>query len=71
MRIDLNGDVGEHVTGGVGSPDERLIPQLSSANIACGFHAGNAGVMRDTVALAREQGVAVGAHPSFPDPEGF
>jgi UPF0271 protein len=48
-----------------------LIPHLTSANVACGFHAGNAATMRDTVALAREHGVAVGAHPSFPDPEGF
>src|SRR5687767_9240775 len=69
MRIDLNGDVGEG--GGPGSPDSSLMPHLTSANVACGFHAGDAGVMRDTVALALEHGVAVGAHPSFPDPEGF
>ena len=73
MRIDLNGDVGEEsLRGGVaGSQDLHLVPHLTSANVACGFHAGNAAVMRDTVALAREHGVAVGAHPSFPDPEGF
>lgn len=71
MRIDLNGDVGESLRGAAGSPDSRLVPHLTSANVACGFHAGNAVVMRDTVALAREHGVAVGAHPSFPDPEGF
>ena len=70
MRIDLNGDVGESVQVG-GTPDSRLVPHLTSANVACGFHAGNAAVMRETVALAREHGVAVGAHPSFPDPEGF
>jgi UPF0271 protein len=69
MRIDLNGDVGEG--GGPASPDSSLMPHLTSANVACGFHAGDAGVMRDTVALALEHGVAVGAHPSFPDPEGF
>jgi UPF0271 protein len=69
MRIDLNGDVGEG--GGPASPDSSLMPHLTSANVACGFHAGDAAVMRDTVALAREHGVAVGAHPSFPDPEGF
>ena len=71
MRIDLNGDVGESASRGAGNPDLRLMPHLTSANIACGFHAGDAGVMRDTVALACEYGVAVGAHPSFPDPEGF
>ena len=75
MRIDLNGDVGEGSEGsegsGPGSPDSSLMPHLTSANVACGFHAGDAGLMRDTVALAREHGVAVGAHPSFPDPEGF
>ncbi len=72
MRIDLNGDVGESLRGrAAGSPDSRLVPHLTSANVACGFHAGNAGVMRDTVALAREHCVAVGAHPSFPDPAGF
>jgi UPF0271 protein len=47
------------------------MPHLTSANVACGFHAGDAGLMRATVALARKHGVAVGAHPSFPDPEGF
>ena len=69
MRIDLNGDVGER--SGPGSPDSALMPHLTSANVACGFHAGDTALMRDTVALAREHGVAVGAHPSFPDPEGF
>jgi len=71
MRMDLNGDVGESPARGDGNPDVRLMPYLTSANVACGFHAGDAGVMRDTVALACEHGVAVGAHPSFPDPEGF
>jgi UPF0271 protein len=71
MRIDLNGDVGESVSRGAGNSDVTLIPHLTSANVACGFHAGNAATMRDTVVLAREHGVAVGAHPSFPDPEGF
>jgi UPF0271 protein len=71
MRIDLNGDVGENAAGGIGNPDLGLMPHLTSANIACGFHAGNAGTMRDTVALAIDHGVAVGAHPSFPDLDGF
>jgi UPF0271 protein len=70
-RVDLNGDVGETVSGGTPGPDLALIPHLTSANIACGFHAGDPGVMRATVEFAREHGVAVGAHPGFPDPEGF
>ena len=71
MRIDLNGDVGESPKRGASNPDLSLMPHLTSANVACGFHAGDAGTMRDTVALALEHGVAVGAHPGFPDPEGF
>ena len=51
--------------------DEAMLRYVTSANVACGFHAGDPGVMRATVALAREHGVAVGAHPGFPDPEGF
>jgi UPF0271 protein len=47
------------------------MPHLTSANVACGFHAGDPGVMRTTVVLARGHGVAVGAHPGFPDLEGF
>lgn len=47
------------------------MPYITSANVACGFHAGDPGVMRDTVLLACEHGVAVGAHPGFPDREGF
>jgi len=71
MRVDLNADVGE--AGGtepVGH-DAALMKHITSANVACGFHAGNPGMMRATVALAREHGVAVGAHPGFPDPAGF
>jgi UPF0271 protein len=70
-RVDLNGDVGETTSGGPAGPDLALIPHITSANIACGFHAGDPGVMRATVEFAREHGVAVGAHPGFPDPEGF
>lgn len=71
MRVDLNGDVGEAAAGGSAGQDPALMPHITSANVACGFHAGDPGVMRATVALAREHGVAVGAHPGFPDPEGF
>lgn len=70
-RVDLNGDVGETMSGEAPGPDLALIPHLTSANVACGFHAGDPGVMRATVEFAREHGVAVGAHPGFPDPEGF
>ncbi len=70
-RIDLNGDVGESFGVYVIGHDPLLMPHLSSANIACGFHAGDPGVMRATVLLARTHGVAVGAHPGFPDLLGF
>lgn len=66
MRIDLNSDLGE----GAGT-DEQLLPLISSANIACGGHAGDKVSMAKTVRLAVEYGVGVGAHPSFPDREGF
>jgi UPF0271 protein len=66
MWIDLNCDMGE----GAGS-DERIMPLVTSANVACGFHASDPTHMRRTVRLAREHGVAVGAHPSYADREGF
>ena len=71
MQIDLNGDVGESFGAYEIGHDAALIPILTSANIACGFHAGDPGVMRATVALAREHGTVVGAHPGFPDLVGF
>ncbi len=76
MRVDLNADVGEGRSAAVGTPappcgDAAIMPSITSANVACGFHAGDPGVMRATVALARDHGVAVGAHPGFPDVEGF
>lgn len=71
MQIDLNGDVGESFGAYEIGNDAALIPVLTSANVACGFHAGDPGVMRATVALAREHGTAVGAHPGFPDLAGF
>ena len=64
--IDLNADVGE----GCGD-DAALMTLISSANIACGVHAGDAATMRAAVLLARDAGVAIGAHPSFPDREHF
>ena len=71
MRIDLNADVGESFGVYTLGQDAALMPHITSANVACGFHAGDPGVMRATVALAREHGVAVGAHPGFPDLAGF
>jgi len=71
MRIDLNGDVGESFGAYELGHDRALMTALTSASIACGFHAGDPAVMRETVALAREHGVAVGAHPGFPDLVGF
>jgi len=64
--IDLNCDVGE----GAGF-DAELMPLITSANIACGAHAGDAFIMKATMALARRHGVAVGAHPGFADRENF
>jgi UPF0271 protein len=65
MKIDLNADLGE------GLDDSLLLPFLSSANVACGLHAGGPAVMDRTVALALERGVRVGAHPGYPDRENF
>src|SRR5471030_2614532 len=65
-RIDLNCDLGEG-----GAHDAELMSLITSANIACGAHAGDAATMRATVALAQRHGVAVGAHPGFADRENF
>lgn len=66
MTVDLNCDLGE----GSGE-DHRLLPLVSSVNVACGFHAGDPTTIRDTVRRAARHGVAVGAHPSYPDRAGF
>ena len=71
MRIDLNSDLGESFGPWPMGQDSALMDSISSANIACGFHAGDPGTMRATLALARDKGVAVGAHPGFPDLVGF
>ena len=65
-RVDLNCDLGEG-----GDHDESILDYVTSANIACGFHAGDPGVMRRTVELAARKGVGLGAHPGLRDPEGF
>jgi UPF0271 protein len=69
--IDLNCDMGESYGAWVMGQDEAVMPLISSANIACGFHAGDPDVMRRTARLAREHHVAVGAHVSLPDRQGF
>lgn len=66
LSVDLNADLGEG-----GANDQALLALISSANIACGWHAGRAGLMQQTVAWAIQYGVAIGAHPSFPDPDNF
>jgi len=71
MHIDLNCDMGESFGVYALGRDEEIIASVSSINIACGFHAGDPHVMARTVRLARERGVAVGAHPGLPDLRGF
>ena len=70
-RIDLNCDLGESFGAYTIGHDALVMPSITSANVACGFHAGDATVMRQTCRLALEHGVAVGAHPGFPDLAGF
>jgi 5-oxoprolinase (ATP-hydrolysing) subunit A len=71
MTVLLNCDMGEGYGMWRLADDAALMPHLSLANVACGFHAGDPVVMRDTARLAREHGVRVGAHPSYPDLQGF
>ena len=70
-RIDFNCDMGESFGSYKLGQDEEVIKYITSANVACGFHAGDPQWMRHTVKLAEEHGVGVGAHPSFPDLQGF
>ncbi len=70
-RIDLNADVGESFGPWPMGDDARLLPLVTSANVACGFHAGDPQVMDRTVALVAQAGVALGAHPGYPDLRGF
>ena len=71
MQIDLNSDLGESSDPDLVERDIRILGCVSSANIACGVHAGNPDLMRRTVRVAHEKGVAIGAHPGFRDQEGF
>ena len=69
--IDLNSDLGESYGAYKMGRDEDIIPLVSSANVACGFHAGDPTVMAKTAALCKTSGVSMGAHPGFPDLQGF
>ena len=69
--MDLNADLGESFGHWTLGDDARLVAHITSANVACGFHAGDFRVMEATVALCRRAGVAVGAQPGYPDLLGF
>jgi 5-oxoprolinase (ATP-hydrolysing) subunit A len=71
MRIDINADVGESFGAYTIGDDAKLMRSITSASVAAGFHAGDPSVLRRTIRLAKSHGVAVGAHPGFPDLVGF
>jgi UPF0271 protein len=71
LRIDLNCDMGESFGAWKMGNDTEILPFVSSANIACGFHGGDPATMRKTIAAALKHGVSVGAHPGLPDLQGF
>lgn len=70
-RIDLNCDLGESFGNYKIGMDEEVIPLITSANVACGFHASDPVVMDKTLAMAKEAGIRIGAHPGYPDLMGF
>lgn len=71
IRVDLNADMGESFGPWALGDDPALLEIVTSANIACGMHAGDWDVMAATIAMASEKGVGIGAHPGFPDIQGF
>jgi 5-oxoprolinase (ATP-hydrolysing) subunit A len=71
MNIDINCDMGESFGPWTMGADEAVMPGITSANVACGAHAGDPRVMRRTIRMARDHGVSVGAHPGFADLQGF
>lgn len=71
MRVDLNADMGESFGDWRMGDDEALLGIVTSANVACGAHAGDWDVMARTMTMARNRGVGIGAHPGFPDLQGF
>lgn len=70
-RVDLNSDLGESFGSYTLGMDDKIIPLITSANVACGYHASDPLVMEKTIAMAKEAGIRVGAHPGFPDLMGF
>ena len=70
-RVDLNCDLGESFGAYVMGMDDKVIPFITSANVACGYHASDPVVMEKTVALCKTHGVSIGAHPGYPDLMGF
>jgi UPF0271 protein len=71
MHIDINSDMGESYGAWNMGADDQVMPHITSANIACGFHGGDPKTIDRTMKLAKQHGVAVGAHPSYPDLQGF
>ncbi|MFU0761954.1 5-oxoprolinase subunit PxpA [Staphylococcus pasteuri] len=71
MQIDLNCDLGEAFGNYSFGGDKDILPLITSANIACGFHAGDANVMNETIQLAKKNKIGIGAHPGLPDLQGF
>lgn len=70
-RVDLNSDLGESFGRYTLGMDDKVIPLITSANVACGFHASDPVVMKKTIEMAKEAGIRVGAHPGYPDLMGF
>jgi UPF0271 protein len=70
-RVDLNSDLGESFGRYTLGMDDKIIPLITSANVACGYHASDPVVMDKTIRLAKDAGIRVGAHPGFPDLMGF
>ncbi len=66
-KVDLNCDLGESFGAYTIGMDDKVIPFITSANVACGYHASDPVVMAKTVVMAKKAGVAIGAHPGFPD----
>ena len=71
IKVDLNCDLGESFGAYKIGMDDKVIPMISSCNIACGYHASDPMVMQKTVAMAKEAGIGIGAHPGYPDLMGF
>ena len=70
-EVNINADLGESFGAYSIGSDSEILKIVTSANVACGFHAGDPTVMMDTVALAKENQVSIGFHPGFPDLQGF